>query len=111
MATPVHAPTLVIVCYRPRPGAAARLEALCLEHVPALRALGLVTQRPETLMRATDGTVVEVFEWASAAAMELAHHHPDVQALWAALDDVCTQGTLHGLTEAAQPFATFTALG
>lgn len=111
MATPVHAPTLVIVCYRPRPGAAARLEALCRDHVPALRALGLVTDRPETLMRAADGTVVEVFEWASAAAIELAHHHPDVQALWAALEDVCTQGTLRELTEAAEPFATFTALG
>lgn len=33
-------------------------------------------------MEAGDGTVVEVFEWKSQAAIDSAHTNPEVQRLW-----------------------------
>jgi hypothetical protein len=49
---------IVIVGYRPKPGKAEELRALAAEHVPILRAEGLVTDRPAVLMEARDGTLV-----------------------------------------------------
>lgn len=65
---------MVIVAYRPKPGREEDLLALTREHVPALRRLGLATERPALAMRAKSGDVVEVFEWregATARAREL----------------------------------------
>jgi hypothetical protein len=53
---------IVIVAYRPKPGKEADLLQLTREHVPLLRAEGLVTDHPVTACRSTDGTIVEVFE-------------------------------------------------
>ena len=47
----------------------------------------LVTDRPPYLMRAADGTFVEVFEWKSAAAIEAAHGNSAVQAMWARFEE------------------------
>src|SRR5207249_297939 len=52
------------------------------DHLPILRQERLVPDRPPYLMRAADGTFVEVFEWKSAAAIEAAHHSSAVQAMW-----------------------------
>ena len=60
-------------------GREAVLADLVRGHVPALRALGLATDRAPYAMRAADGTLVEVFEWASAAAIEAARQ---AQSLW-----------------------------
>jgi hypothetical protein len=32
-------------------------------HVPTLRKEGLVTERPELLLQAQDGTYIEIIEW------------------------------------------------
>jgi len=73
--------TLVIVAYRPKPGKEAGLLQLTREHVPLLRSENLATNHPVTACRATDGTVVEVFEWA-AGGVERAHKNPAVLKLW-----------------------------
>src|SRR5215207_2808600 len=79
----------VIGCYRPKPGKAAELDAVAADHIPVLRVAGLVTDRESVLLRAADGTLVEVFEWRSKEAIATAHEHPDVLALWARYDACC----------------------
>lgn len=97
----------VIVAYRPRPGQEAALAAAVRDHVPLLRAEGLATDRAATVMRAADGTVVEVFEWVSREAIESAHGNPAVQALWARFASACEHLPLASLAEARGLFAEF----
>lgn len=59
------------------------------DHVPILRSEGLATDREPTVMRAADGTYLEVFEWASAQAFEAAHSGPVVQKLWDRFGEAC----------------------
>ena len=100
---------IVIVAYRPKPGKEADLLQLTREHVPLLRAEGLATDHPVTACRATDGTIVEVFEWA-AGGMERAHTNPAVLALWARYADACDYVPLTSLPEASNMFASFTPI-
>ena len=76
-------------------------------HVPRLRELGLVTDRGVQLLRAKDDTLLEIFDWRDAAAVETAHSHPLVQALWEEFSTACEFTTLDSLTEASQPFPHF----
>ena len=99
---------IVIVAYRPHPDEEAALDALVAEHVPTLRAAGLATARAPTIAKAKDGTVVEVFEWASAKAIELAHADETVRALWERFDAVCDYVPLNELPEAAGLFCELT---
>ena len=99
---------VVIVAYRPKPGCGAALEALLRTHVPELRRLGLATERPATLMRAVDGTMVEVFEWREGG-VAAGHAHPEVHAMWARYAEVCDYVKLRELSEAGEMFATFEA--
>lgn len=101
---------IVIACYRPRPGCDAALLAIVNDHVPTLRRLGLTTKRPHVIMRAKDGTIVEVFEWRSADAIDQAHHHPDVQAMWARFNEACFYEAPANLEECRQLFPDFTPL-
>ena len=97
---------IVIVAYRPKPGCEAALAELVTDHVPLLRRLGLATDRPASIMRAADGTIVELFEW-RAGAVQAAHALPEIQQLWARYEQVCTYVPLRELPEAATLFATF----
>lgn len=99
---------IVIVAYRPKPGKAADLLALSRTHVPVLRQQGLVTDRPATLMTAEDGTVIEIFEWKDAAAIEAAHHDAMVQELWNRYAELCDFVPVAQVPEAAQVFSEFT---
>jgi catechol 2,3-dioxygenase-like lactoylglutathione lyase family enzyme len=107
---PHEAPRSVIVTYRPKPGQETALLALVRGHVPALQRLGLATDRAPFIMQAADGSIVEVFEWASAEAVSQAHQRPEVQAMWVRFDAACQHGRLAALAEAAGPFAEFRAL-
>jgi hypothetical protein len=97
---------MVIVAYRPKPGCEAALDVLVREHVPCLKALGLVTDRPAQAMRAKDGTVVEVFEWQDGA-IEAAHSSPRVVELWERFGNACDYVPLRELPEAEAMFADF----
>jgi hypothetical protein len=97
---------MVIAAYRPKPGKEADLLALTRDHVPALRKLGFATDRQALAMKAKDGTIVEVFEWADGAIAK-AHEHPDVHAMWAKYGEACDYVPLKDLPEAASMFADF----
>ncbi len=101
----------VIAAYKPKPGREARLESAVRRHMDVLRAQNLVTDAPSHVMRAADGTVVEVFEWRSAEAVEQAHENPAVQALWAEFGEACDYVPLKDLAECEHPFAEFEAFG
>ncbi len=103
-------PRAVIACYRAKPGQEATLRALVRDHVPALRRLGLATDRAPYSLQAADGTLVEVFEWSSAKAIEAAHDHPEVHRMWAAFGQACTYVKLSQLAEAQNLFAEFSPL-
>jgi hypothetical protein len=96
-----------IAAYRPKPGKEAVLLELTRQHVPALRGLGLVTDRKPVAMRAADGTIVEVFEWRSAEAISQAHVNPVVQEMWEKYGAACDYVRLVDLPESQSMFAGF----
>ena len=102
-----NAPLIVIAVYRPKEGKTAELEALVREHLPILLSQDLVTTRPSIMMRAKDGTIVEVFEWKSAKAIEGAHTNPVVVEMWNRFGEACTYQKLVDLEESQQQWAGF----
>lgn len=101
---------MVIVAYKPKPGKEAALHAAVKKHIEVLKGEDLVTDREAYVMRASDGTVVEVFEWRSPEAIEAAHSNPAVHALWAEFGAACDYVPLASLSETSQLFAEFDGL-
>ena len=97
----------VIASYTPKEGKGAALLELVRGHMGVLRGEGLVTDRPAYVMRASDGTLIEVFEWKSVEAVEQAHNNRAVQALWEEFGKVCDYSALSDLDETKQMFAEF----
>ena len=98
---------VVIVAYRPKPGKAKETLELVQSRVPTLRNEGLVTDRAPTIVRARDGTIVEVSEWKSHEAIDAAHKNPSVLAMWNKFFAVCDCVPLNTLAESAEMFAEF----
>jgi hypothetical protein len=101
---------IVIVGYRPRAGQGPALQALVARHWQVLREQALVTERPPSVMRATDGSLVEVFEWLSPQSIERAHANAAVQAMWSEFAAVCDFVPVGQLAEAGQLFSEFEAI-
>lgn len=101
---------IVIVGYRPKSGQQEALRRLILDHVATLRSERLVTDRVPITMQAQDGTVVEVFEWASSAAIEKAHTNPAVLRMWGQYSEVCDYIPIGQVAEAANLFSEFTPI-
>jgi len=80
---------IVIAVYRPKPGSETALLELVKDHISLLRSESLVTDREPTAMQAQDGTLIEVFEWKSKDALEMAHTNKSVLAMWERFADVC----------------------
>src|SRR5947199_3308747 len=88
---------VAIVAYRPKPGKENELVDLVRGRVPTLRKEGLVTDRAPTIMRASDGTIIEVSEWKSREAIDAAHKNPNVRAMWHKFFAICDCITLNTL--------------
>ena len=101
---------IVIVAYRPKPGKQTELLDLVRSRVPTLRNEGLVTNRDSTIMRARDGTIIEVSEWKSQEAIDAAHKNPNVLAMWNKFFAICDCVPLKTLAEAQEMFAGFEPL-
>lgn len=99
---------VVISCYRPKPGHEDALRVLMRTHVATLRSQGLVSSRAPIAMQAADGSYLEVFEWASAEAIQAAHNNPVVLAMWEQYGKVCDYIPVAQVAEASQLFAEFT---
>jgi quinol monooxygenase YgiN len=98
---------IVIVAYRPKPAKQNELLQLVRDRVPTLRAEGLATDRTPIIMRARDGTLIEVSEWKSQEAIEAAHRNPNVLAMWNKFFTICDCVPLKTLAEAEEMFAGF----
>ncbi len=98
---------IVIVAYKPKPGKAAALKSLSKTHVTRLKKEGLVTDRKPIIMAAADGTVIEVFEWLSAKAIQEAHKNPEVIKMWHEYAELCDIVPLDTLNETGTMFAGF----
>src|SRR6267378_8200956 len=98
---------IVIVAYRPKPGKESETLDLVRSRVPTLRKEGLVTDRAPIIMRARDGTIIEVSEWKSQEAIDAAHKNPNVLAMWNKFFAVCDCVPLNTLAEAKEMFAGF----
>jgi len=98
---------MVIALFRPKPGGELEMMACMRDHQSVLRAEGLTTDRPAYVMRAGDGTLLEVFEWKSQAAIDAAHGNANVHKLWARYARCCDYVTLADLAEAATMFPGF----
>ena len=100
-------PEVVFALYRPHAGQDAELRRLIARHLPVLRKLELVTDRPPILVRARDGTYIEVFEWRSEESARLAHEHPEVAKVWEAMGEIADFPALESLAEARERFSHF----
>jgi hypothetical protein len=99
--------SISVACYKPKPGCDAELVELVRGHLPPLRAEGLVTDRASMVMRARDGTVVEIFEWVSQEAIAGAHANPLVLGLWKRFEAVCTYSIPSSIAEFQNMFGHF----
>src|SRR5213592_4172839 len=98
---------IVIVAYRPKPGKETELLKLVRNRVPTLCKEGLVTDREPIIMRARDGTIIEVSEWKSQEAIQAAHKNPNVLAMWEKFFAICDCVPLNRLADAEEMFAGF----
>jgi len=101
---------IVIVAYRPRSGREKALDSLMRRHHGRLRSDGLVIDRPPMLMRAADGTLVEIFEWSAADPATAPSTDARVQQMWSELAEIADAVALRDLPEAAQFGAGFDSL-
>jgi hypothetical protein len=80
-------PVKMLVIYRPKAGKAEELLELVKKHWPTLRSLGLSTDEPAIVYRATNKRsgkvfIVEIFSWKDGESSTRAHTAPEVMALW-----------------------------
>ena len=100
---------IVIVAYKAKPGKLAELRILISTHQAILRGEDLVTDREAILMESADGSVVEVFEWRSVAAIEAAHSNARVTQMWGDFAQVCEFVPVASVPEAAELFSEFSS--
>ncbi|GAB4327530.1 MAG: hypothetical protein Kow0074_22910 [Candidatus Zixiibacteriota bacterium] len=102
---------MVIAVYRPKPGKTGQLCSILERHLPLLRELGLATERRSLVMRSVvDGSIIEIFEWVSDDAVNVAHEHPRVLAYWDELKAVCNYTAPGALREMSDLFPHFEIL-
>ncbi|MGB8956652.1 MAG: hypothetical protein WCC10_14845 [Tumebacillaceae bacterium] len=99
-----------IATYRPHEGKEAAFQTILDNHVPTLRAEGLITDSPNLLLKSENGTLIEIFEWKSVEAKDAAHQNQAVMGLWNQMMEIADFPPLSSLSEAARPFAGFAAV-
>ncbi len=99
--------SISVACYRPKAGCEEALLNEVRNHLPPLRARGLVTERPSIVMRTQDGTIIEIFEWVSQEAIAGAHSNPVVLEIWKRFEAVCQYEVPANIPEFQRMFAHF----
>lgn len=101
---------LVICSYRPHPGHEDEARALMQAHVPLLREHDLITDRPVVQGVATDGELVEIFEWESVEKSRGAPAIAEIGNHWKAMSAVMDFVPMAQLAECQHAFAHFEPL-
>ena len=100
---------IVTACFKPNEGKTDELLEVMSGHLPLVQSKGLATERDSMRMISLDGTVIEIFEWASEEASQKAHVDEDVQKIWGRLGEIAEYVPIGGLEEAVHPFSGFHA--
>jgi hypothetical protein len=101
---------IAMAMYQPQEGKSAELKTILKEHIPTLQQLELITDRPTLSFESTNGTIIEVFEWLSDTAKDVAHKHPAVRMIWGKMSGICSFPSLKDLPEANHSFPNFIPL-
>lgn len=99
---------IVIAHYRPHEGQKEAFIDLIREHQKALRASGLITDREFIEMEASDGTLLELFEWKSEEDSRAAHDNSAIQDVWRRMGEIGAFPVANELVEYQAPFSHFT---
>ena len=80
-------PVTMLCTYQPKKGKEKELSVLVKKHWRTLNRIGLSTQEPAIVYRATDKEsgrlfFVEIFSWRDERASAVAHQTPEVMAIW-----------------------------
>jgi hypothetical protein len=105
--TEVAMGVIAVACYKPRAGKEAQLSEAVRDHMTVLRGERLIEDRPAIVMKAKDGTIVEIFEWKSDEAIEQAHKNRQVGKLWERFNAACEYVPLASVPECEAMFANF----
>lgn len=102
---------IAVSVYRPHDGKFDELLQVVREHYATLKKEGLATDRLPTLMKSSDGCIIEIMEWTSPEAIGSAHSNAAVRKLWDRFQ-ACSKynEVLSSLSEASKPFASFEPL-
>lgn len=98
---------IVIAVYKPKSDKEKDLLEVVKDHTPVLRSRDLIIERNAIVMKAEDGTILEVFEWKSKEAIDRAHNDPFVLALWKRFENSSEFVSLSKLEESNLIFAEF----
>lgn len=90
---PKSKPVTMLISYYPKEGQEAKLLSLIKKHWVALNHAGLSSKMPPQVWRATDKRTsrsyfVEMFQWKDDRASGIAHHTPEVLAIWKPMESV-----------------------
>lgn len=98
---------IVIASYKPKKDMEEELKEVLRDHMPILSMEDLITDFPAIVLRAKDGSYLEIFEWKSQEAIDEAHRNDNVLALWKRFEEVCTYINLSDIEECKNLFASF----
>lgn len=105
-----HDPVVTIPQYKALPGKESELLELVKVHYPTLKSEGLVTDRQPYMFQTNNRTIIEVFEWRSKEAIEIAHQSKRVLEIWDEMEKIAEMTSLSSIEEANYPFPNFTPL-
>ena len=62
------------------------------------------------MLQSENGIIMQTWEWESEKAMQVAHEHPAIRAIWGELESLCQFISLKELTESTTRFPSFKIL-
>jgi hypothetical protein len=97
-----NTPLVNICTYKVKPGKEAAMERLLALHWPSLHRAGLVTDEKARVYRGlpsqkegaahgAERTYVEIMVWRDEEGPALAHHTPEVMAVWEPMGAICEE--------------------
>lgn len=96
---------VVFAAYKPHAGKEDELKLLISRHIPMLRELELITDRPALTLKSRNGTFIEIIEWRDVRSAEKAHEHPKVAEIWEKMDAISKFVPISDLPEAGKAFS------
>jgi quinol monooxygenase YgiN len=98
---------ITMALYQPHVGKEEQLNDVLKKHIKTLEAENLITSREPIRAVASDGTVIEIFEWKSEQAKDAAHESPVVMKVWNEIMEIAEIKSLSSLEESKHSFPTF----